>query len=130
MSVKKAAYILLFYLALVFSSNAIAAGTIGSSPDQDQDMAHLQPKEHSTSQARHRDNSNRFRIPHQSESGINVLSRLSLPESLNELPDYSFGNVSKDSHPTYPVSFYCSATQNLERSLTIKKLIFPFHTFL
>jgi hypothetical protein len=96
----------------------------------DREVAQLQPVESTSSQARPEDNANRFRIPHQGESATNILNKLANPDSLNEIPDPSSGKFSDDSYPTNHAPFYFAVARNLERSLTIKKLIFPFHSFL
>ncbi|MCW9708975.1 hypothetical protein J6I44_19100 [Aliifodinibius sp. 1BSP15-2V2] len=101
-----------------------------NSSDPDRETAHLQPFERANSQAKPDDNANRFRIPHQGESGSNILSRLVNPDTLTEVEDSSSGKLSDDSRPTNYASFNYRVARNLERSLTIKKLIFPFHSFL
>jgi hypothetical protein len=107
-----------------------ATGNIHALSSDRDTAAQLQPLEKTDSQAHPEDNANRLRIPHPGESNINVLSSLSNPDFLHDLPDYTFGKLSDDSHPTNNAPLYFCITQNMERSLIIKKLIFPFHSFL
>ena len=118
--------ILLLFLALLLPWNAL-----GSDTATHNDAAQLQPVEN-TEQANPAptDNPNRYRIPPPTESGQNILNGPSVPDAPSEIQHHGSTAISEQPLSHYNTPSYFIIARYMPRGLTIKKLIFPFHSFL
>lgn len=118
--------ILLLFLALILPWNAL-----GSNGTFHYDVAQLQPVEDAdTTNKAPAENPNIYRIPPQAESGLNVLNRLSGPDEVSEVQHHRSGVIRDKTFSRYGIPLYFTISRYISRGLTIKKLIFPFHSFL
>lgn len=114
-------------LAVVLLWSSVAIADTKSPPHS----AEIQPvKEKSPSSAYPASPSNLFAIHHQAESGLYLLNRLPIPHSINDSQNDSFGSLLVETALQRHVSIYLRIAKVIDRSLTVKKLIFPFHFFL
>lgn len=117
-------FLLAFALVLTFDTRA-KADTL--SPQ----TAEILPAENTPSSSEKPANQhNLFNLHHQGTSGVVLLERLSITESLDDSKDDIFGNTFAESALKKQLSICLLLSKTLDRNLTVKKLIFPFHSHL
>ena len=121
----KQSKILFLFLALLLPWNALAVDTATH------DTAQLHPVENAEQANKApSDNPNIYRIPPQAESGQNILNGLSVPDAPSEIQHHGSAAIAGQSFSHYNTPSYFIIARYFPRGLTIKKLIFPFHSFL
>lgn len=117
---------LLLFLALLLSGSVWAKE--GTTP---RSVAQLQPVQNADDANKTPDTiPNIYRFPPQTEGGLDILTGLSVPDVLSEVQHHwSIAFTDNSFHHRY-LPFYFIITRYIPRALTIKKIIFPFHSFL
>lgn len=73
---------------------------------------------------------NLYCIHHQGKTAVNLLRQIPVPNAENDPRHFKTPDYHIEAPISHAVSEYLSFARNIERSLTIRELLFPFHHFL
>src|SRR5690625_852759 len=115
----------LFFLSLlIWNTGALAETASTNQP------AEIRPVEESGSSTYPANTAKLFAIHPHMESGLNLRDRLPVPPSPSDKQDNTFGSLFIEAALQHYASAYFRLSRLIDRGLTVKKLIFPFHSFL
>lgn len=123
----KLSQISLLLLTLVLSFSAMSqadAGVVDQTAEMHQTDKNEASSHYPSSQP------NPFGIHDQGEHGLNLIDQLSEPDATGDSQDDTFGHLLCEKIRQKHASIYLSLSKQIDPGLTVKKLIFPFHSHL